>query len=203
MTQVVPVVLLVDGDDRLPENDRIEDLGASQRYRVERTNNIHLLSMSWYLVDYPFANLLYRGALDVVERFRAWGPTTGFFSDGDIVIRPRKVGAPASRKAREGHVLFYIRKEKALDEVQRRRPVDYDVIVDDKLRILTAMKKASGEHGATVFLCLEKIAPDRAALNSNRPPDDAVESIADLLEYDLTGLLAGQRSNPSTTEVTR
>lgn len=99
-------------------------------------------------------------------------------------------------------MLFYIHKEEAQDDVQRRYPADYRVRVDDKLW-LTAMKKAWGEHGTTVFPCQKKFAPDPAALASNRPSDITVESIADLLEYDLPSLLAGQRSIPSTTEVTR
>jgi hypothetical protein len=195
MTQAVPAVFLVDVDDTLLENDRIQDLGASQRRRVERPNSIHLRSISWYLADYLF-DRPYRGTLDVLKRFRARGPTTGMLSDGDIVFRPRQVGAPAFRKPREGHVLFYVHKKKALDDVQRRYPADCRVRVDAKLRILTVMKKAWGEHGTAVFLRQEKFAPDDPApLASNRPPDNTVESIA--------GLLAGQRSIPSTTEVTR
>ena len=86
--QVVPVVFLADVDDTLLENDRIEDLRASQRYRVERLNNTYLLSMSWYRADYLFDHP-YRGTLDVLERLRAWGATTRMRSDGDIVFRPR------------------------------------------------------------------------------------------------------------------
>ena len=47
-------------------------LGALQRYRAERPREIHLLSMSSYLVDYPFANRLYPQSLDALERFRGW-----------------------------------------------------------------------------------------------------------------------------------
>ena len=101
-------------------------------------------------------------------------------------------------------MLSYVHQEEARDDIQRRYPAAYRVKVDDKLRILTAMKKAWGEHGMTVFRCQEKFATDRpAVLASIRPPDITVESLADLLEYDLPGSLAGQRSNPSTTEVTR
>lgn len=106
MTRVVPAVFLVDVDDTLPENDRIQDLAASQRNRVERPNNIPLLSMSRFLLDYPFANRLYRGALDALERFRAWGPTTGILSDGDIVFRPRKVARLGFSEATGGPCAF-------------------------------------------------------------------------------------------------
>jgi hypothetical protein len=114
------------------------------------------------------------------------------------------LGAPASREPREGHLPFYVHQEKALDDIQRRYPADYRVRVDDKFRILTAMKKAWGEHRTTVFPCQEKFLSDRpAVLPSIGPPDITVESIADLLEQDLPDLLAGQRSIPSTMEVTR
>jgi FMN phosphatase YigB (HAD superfamily) len=227
VTQVVPVVFLVDVDDTLLENDRIQDdlkrhlerefgpdcrdrywaileqlfnelgyrdyLGALQRYRVEHPNDIHLLSMSSYLVDYPFANRLYPGALDVLERFRSWGPTV-ILSDGDVVFQPRKVERSGISEAVDGHVLIYIHKEDALDDVQRRYPADHYVMVDDKVRILTAMKKAWGERVTTVFPRQGKFAHDAAVLASNPPADVTVERISDLLEYDLPGLLAGQRS---------
>src|SRR6267142_3360740 len=119
-------------------------LGALQRYRAERPRDIHLLSMSSYLVDYPFANRLYPGALDVLERFRGWGPTV-ILSDGDVVFQPRKFERSGIFEAVEGHVLIYIHKEKALADVKRRYPAEHYVLVDDKLRILTAVKKIWGD----------------------------------------------------------
>lgn len=152
-------------DDTLLENDRIEDLRAWQRYRVERLNNTHLLSMSWYRADYLFDHP-YRGTLDVLSRFRAWGPTTRMRSDGDIVFRPRPLGRFGISEATGGHVLSYVHRKK------RRYPADYRVKVEDKLGILTAMKKAWGEHGTTMFPCQEKFASERpAVLASIRPPD--------------------------------
>jgi hypothetical protein len=114
------------------------------------------------------------------------------------------LGAPASREPREGQLPFYVHQGEALDDIQRRYPTDYRVRVDDKLGILTAMKKAWGEHRTTLFPCHEKFPSDRSAvLASIRPPDITVESIADLLEQDLPALPADQRSIPSMTEVTR
>ena len=103
--QEVPVVFLVDMDDTLLENDRIEDLRASQRYRVERLNNTHLLSMSRYRADYLFDHP-YRGTFDVLERFRAWGPTTRMLSDGDKVFRPRRLGRSGISEATGGPRAF-------------------------------------------------------------------------------------------------
>src|SRR5205809_4445556 len=96
-------------------------LGALQRYRVEHPRDIHLLSMSSYLVDYPFANRLYPGSLDVLERLRSWGQTV-ILSDGDVVFQPRKVERSGTLEALQGNVLIYIHKEEALADVERRYP---------------------------------------------------------------------------------
>src|SRR5690348_1784415 len=125
-------------------------LGALQRYRVEHPHDIHLLSMSSFLVDYPFANRLYPGSLDVLERFRSWGQTV-ILSDGDVVFQPRKVERSGIFEAVEGNVLIYIHKEEALDDVERRYPAQHYVLVDDKLRILAAVKQFWGERVTTVF----------------------------------------------------
>jgi FMN phosphatase YigB (HAD superfamily) len=163
-------------------------LGALQRYRVEHPQDIHLLSMSSFLVDYPFANRLYPGSLDVLERFRSWGQTV-ILSDGDVVFQPRKVERSGIFEAVEGHVLIYIHKEQALDDVARRYPAKHYVLVDDKLRILTAVKRIWGSRVTTVFPRQGQYAHDPEALAAYPPADVTVERIADLLAYELLGLL--------------
>jgi len=125
-------------------------LGALQRYRIEHPTDIRLLGMSLYLVDYPFADRLYPGALEVLNRLRSWGQTV-ILSDGDVVFQPRKVERSGISEAVGGHVLIYIHKEQALADVERRYPAERYVMVDDKLRILAAMKKAWGDRVTTVF----------------------------------------------------
>src|ERR1700738_3076677 len=120
-------------------------LGALQRYRVEHPRDIHLLSMASFLVDYPFADRLYPAALDVLKRLRDWGQTV-IMSDGDVVFQPRKVERSGIQEAVEGHVLIYIHKEEALADVERRYPAKHYVLVDDKLRILAAVKQALGDR---------------------------------------------------------
>jgi len=176
-------------------------LGALQRYRAEHPRDIHLLSMSSYLVDYPFANRLYPGSLDVLERFRSWGQTV-ILSDGDVVFQPRKVERSGIFEAVEGHVLIYIHKEEALDDVERRYPAQHYVLVDDKLRILAAVKKAWGERVTTVFPRQGQYAHDPTIIAACPPADLTVERIADLLKYDLSALLTGQQSHMS-PEATR
>src|SRR5215813_14926068 len=166
-------------------------LGALQRYRAERPREIHLLSMSSYLVDYPFANRLYPQALDVLERFRNWGPTA-ILSDGDVVFQPRKVERSGISEAVNGHVLIYIHKEQALDDVERRYPAKRYVLVDDKLRILTAVKKIWGDRVTTVFPRQGQYASDTNVIAACPPADFTVERIGDLLNYELSALSAGK-----------
>jgi FMN phosphatase YigB (HAD superfamily) len=163
-------------------------LGALQRYRVEHPQDIHLLSMSSFLVDYPFANRLYPGSLDVLERFRSWGPTV-ILSDGDVVFQPRKVERSGIFEAVEGHVLIYIHKEIALDDVERRYPAEHFVLVDDKLRILAAVKKAWGDRVTTIFPRQGQYANDPKVVAACPPADLTVERISDLLNYDLPALV--------------
>jgi hypothetical protein len=96
-------------------------LGALQRYRVEHPMDIRLPGMSSYLVDYPFADRLYPGALEVLNRLRSLGRTV-ILSDGDVVFQPRKVERSGISEAVGNHVLIYIHKERALADVERRYP---------------------------------------------------------------------------------
>jgi FMN phosphatase YigB (HAD superfamily) len=162
-------------------------LGALQRYRIEHPTDIRLLGMSSYLVDYPFADRLYPGALDVLNRLPSWGQTV-ILSDGDVVFQPRKVERSGISEAVEGHVLIYIHKEAALTDVERRYPAVHYVMVDDKLRILAAMKKAWGERVTTVFPRQGKFANDSKVLATFSPADVTVERIGDLLSYELSTL---------------
>ncbi|MGB8436573.1 MAG: HAD family hydrolase [Burkholderiales bacterium] len=171
-------------------------LGALQRYRVEHPQDIHLLSMSSFMVDYPFANLLYPRALDVLARFRSWGQTV-ILSDGDVVFQPRKVERSGLFAAVEGRALIYIHKEQALDDVARRFPARHYVVVDDKLRILTAVKEKWGERVTTVLPKQGQYASGPGVFASFPPPDLMVERVADLLAHDLSTLLARGNATPS------
>jgi FMN phosphatase YigB (HAD superfamily) len=168
-------------------------LGALQRFRIEHPREAHLLSMSSFLVDYPFANRLYPGSLDVLERFRSWGQTV-ILSDGDVVFQPRKVERSGIFEAVDGHVLIYIHKEEALDDVERRYPAEHYVLVDDKPRILGAVKKIWSDRVTTIFPRQGQYAHDTKAVAACPPADLTVERIGDLLDYDLAALLAGQQA---------
>jgi FMN phosphatase YigB (HAD superfamily) len=175
-------------------------LGALQRYRVEHPRDPHVLTVSSFMVNYPFANRLYPNSLDVLERFRAWGPTV-ILSDGDAVFQPRKIERSGLQEAVDGNVLIYIHKERELDDVEQRYPAHHYVLVDDKLRILTAVKRAWEGRVTTVFPRQGHYAHDPQALATNPAADLTVERIGELLAYDLTALLgaASSTTRPTTT----
>jgi FMN phosphatase YigB (HAD superfamily) len=164
-------------------------LGALQRYRVEHPWDVHLLALSSYLVDYPFANRLYPGALDALERLARFGETV-ILSDGDVVFQPRKVERSGIAEAVAGRVLIYIHKEESLADVERRFPARHYVLVDDKPRILAAVKKAWGPRVTTVFVRQGSYAHDPAARAANPPADRSFARIGELADCtlaDLTG----------------
>ena len=167
-------------------------LGALQRYRVENPRDPHLLTVSLYLVNYPFANRLYPNSLDVVDRLKEWGRTV-ILSDGDVVFQPRKVERSGLLEAVDRNVLIYIHKEQELDDVVQRYPADHYVLVDDKLRILAAVKEAWQERVTTVFPRQGHYAHDPRVLATYPEADLAIERIGDLLDYDLQTLLMAAR----------
>jgi len=114
---------------------------------------------------------------------------------------PARVERSGIFEAVEGHVLIYIHKEESLEDVMRRYPAEHYVMVDDKLRILTAIKKYWGDRVSTVFPRQGQFAEDPKVLASYPPADVTVERIGDLLKYDLPDLLQGMRSaaQPGTT----
>jgi FMN phosphatase YigB (HAD superfamily) len=219
-------VFLVDVDDTLLENDRIQEdirnhlerefgaaardrywaiqeqlfadlgyrdyLGALQRYRVEHPYEHHLISTASFLVDYPFADRLYLGALDVLKRLRTWGPTV-ILTDGDVVFQSRKVDRSGIFQAVAGQVLIYIHKEESLADVERRYPADHYVLVDDKLRILTAVKEVWDDRVTTVLVKQGKFANDPKILASYPAADLTIARIGSLMEMNRSDLHSGHR----------
>jgi FMN phosphatase YigB (HAD superfamily) len=156
-------------------------LGALQRYRLEHPREPEVLGVSLFLLSHPFSDRLYPRALDVVAHLRRRAPVV-ILSDGDAVFQPYKVERSGLWAAVAGDVLIYIHKEQVLDDVERRYPAQHYVMVDDKLRILTEIKKVWGERVTTVFVAQGHYATDQAALDSYPAADVSVERIADLLD---------------------
>ena len=213
MTAADDLVFLLDVDNTLLDNDRVQDdlrthlasevglasrdryweifealraelgyadyLGALQRYRLGAMTDPRLLRMSAFLVDYPFADRLYPGALEAIAQLRRLGPTV-ILSDGDVVFQPRKIQRSGLWDAVEGRVLIYIHKEDMLADVEQRFPARHYVMVDDKLRILAAMKRILGDRLTTVFPRQGHYALDLHNLSAYPPADLAIERIGDL-----------------------
>jgi FMN phosphatase YigB (HAD superfamily) len=174
-------------------------LGALQRYRLEDMCDPRLLMMSSFLVDYPFAKRLYPGSLAALEYVRAWGVPV-ILSDGDVVFQPRKVQRSGLWDAVEGRALIYIHKEEMLDDVERHYPARHYVMVDDKLRILTAMKEVWGDRLTTVFPRQGHYALDSKAIATYPTADLTIERIGDLVNYDLPALLGTAKADNAQQE---
>jgi FMN phosphatase YigB (HAD superfamily) len=174
-------------------------LGALQRYRISTANDPRLLMISSFLVDYPFAERLYPNVLEVIAHLRRWGPTV-ILSDGDVVFQPRKVQRSGLWDAVENRVLIYLHKEQVLDDVESRYPARHYIMVDDKLRILTAMKKIWGDRLTTVFPRQGHYALDPNNIAAYPAADLSVERIGDLVSYDLPTFLGIPEAGPAEQE---
>ena len=166
----------------------VDYLGALQRYRLQSLNDMRLLLMSSFLIDYPFASRLYPGALDVVRYLRTKGLTV-ILSDGDVVFQPRKIERSGLWAAVDGRVLIYIHKEDMLDAVAERYPARHYVMIDDKLRLLTAAKKTWGDRLTTIFPRQGHYALDARNIAAYPPADVSIERIAELIDMDFAMLL--------------
>jgi FMN phosphatase YigB (HAD superfamily) len=187
-------------EDLMVELGYRDYIGALQNFRVEHPREIELLAMSSYLMDYPFAERVYPNALEVLKHLRSLAPTV-ILSDGDVVFQPRKVEHAGLGKVADGNVLIYIHKEEALEDVERRFPAEHYVLVDDKLRILDAVKQVWGDRVTTVFPRQGQYAHDAKVLGALPPADMTIERIGDLLDFDLARL-SRPRSLASSPKVT-
>jgi FMN phosphatase YigB (HAD superfamily) len=159
-------------------------LGALQRYRLENLDEPHVMRISSFLVDYPFAQRLYPGALAALARCARLGRTV-ILSDGDVVFQPRKVQRSGLWQAVDGRVLIYLHKEQMLPAVEKRYPARHYVMVDDKLRILAAMKGLWAARLTTIFVRQGHYAHDREALAAYPPADLALGQIGELASCEL------------------
>src|SRR5262249_33105693 len=122
------------------------------------------------------------------DRVKPWGPPV-ILSDGDVVFQPRKVDRSGLFEAVDGQVLIYVHKEMELADVEHRYPAEHYVLVDDKLRILDAVKKIWGPRVTTVFVRQGHYALDPKVLATFPPADLALERIGDFLDYGLDRFL--------------
>src|SRR6266513_4231820 len=163
-------------------------LGALQRYRAKHPRAPNLLCVSDFFINYPFAKRLFPDAIKVIEHVQQWGPAV-ILSDGDVVFQPLKISRSGLANAVSGRVLIYVHKEQELDDVEQRYPAEHYVLVDDKLRILAAVKKIWGSRVTTMFVRQGHYAIDPIILASYPSADISIGGIGDLLQYQLPELL--------------
>ncbi|MBV8411549.1 MAG: HAD family hydrolase [Alphaproteobacteria bacterium] len=174
-------------EDMFSELGYRDYIGALQRYREEHPFDVELLAMSSFLMDYSFAARLYPQALEALKCLRGIGPTA-ILSDGDVVYQPRKVEHAGIANCVDGDVLIYIHKEAALVDIERRYPARHYVVIDDKLRILDAIKRVWKDRVTTVFVRQGSYAHDAKVVDSLPPADVTIERIGDLVHRDLATL---------------
>jgi FMN phosphatase YigB (HAD superfamily) len=167
-------------------------LGALQRYRVNHPRDFGIIAVSYFLMNYYFANRLFPCALDVIEQYQQYGETA-ILSDGDMIFQPLKIERSGLREAVDEKVMIYIHKEQELDDVKKRYPADHYVLIDDKVRILDAVKKTWGANVTTVFPRQGHYAADAKEVAKYMAPDVTVDRIDQLRDYDLARLRAATK----------
>ena len=166
-------------------------LGALQRYRGKFPHDPDIITVSRYLLDYPFADRLFPGALEAIKHVQQWGPAA-LLTDGDVVFQPRKVDRSGLFESVNGRVMIYLHKEQEIDDVAKRCPAEHYVLVEDKLRLLAAIKKVWGARVTTVFVRQGHYAVDPKILADYPAADISLDSIGELLQYQLAQLLEHQ-----------
>src|SRR5208283_2106742 len=170
-------------DEQWAKTGYADYLGAVERCRLEALGDPRLIRLASFLIDYPFDARLYPGAIDAVAHARQWGRVVAL-SDGDAVYQPRKVDRSGLWRAFDGHVLIFVHKEQELAAVERLYPARRYVLVDDKLRILSAVKAVWGDKVATVFPRQGHYATDARVLEAYAPADIAIGGIRDIVALD-------------------
>jgi FMN phosphatase YigB (HAD superfamily) len=159
-------------------------LGALQRYRAEYPRDSHILAASIFLINYPFANRLFPNSLDVVDKAKEHGRPV-ILSDGDAVFQPRKIERSGLLDAFESNILIYVHKEQELDDVEHRYPADHYVLIDDKVRILDAVKQIWGKRVITVWPRQGHYAMNVEECGKYMKPDVTIERIGDFANLTL------------------
>jgi len=157
-------------------------LGALQRYRVEDPHDPNLLTVSYFLIRYPFANRLLPGSLDAVAHAQRFG-TAVILTDGDVVFQPHKVYRSGLYEAFDGKVLIYVHKEQELENIAATYPAERYVVLDDKLRILSAIKEIWRSRVTTVFVRQGHYAMEPGVGGKYPAPDITLDRIGDFVGW--------------------
>ncbi|MEO7324778.1 MAG: HAD family hydrolase [Dokdonella sp.] len=168
-------------------------LAALQEFRAGLDADPDLLGMSSFLLDYPFPDRVYPGALNAITHLRTLG-TVAILSDGDIVFQPRKIERSGLWSAVGGNVLIFMHKERTLTAMQQRFPAAHYVMIDDKPGVLAAMKRVLGSRLTTVFVRQGHYATASALETIVPSPDRTIERIGDVCTLSIKDLVAASAS---------
>jgi FMN phosphatase YigB (HAD superfamily) len=171
-------VFLFDVDNTLLDNDRLQD---ELRAHLAESYGQDARDRYWAIFQELFKDLGY--ALAAVAHARTLGPIS-ILSDGDAVFQPVKIARSGLRAAFEDEVLIYIHKEQELADIEHWRPARHYVMIDDKPRILGAMKKAWGDRVTTVWVRQGHYAAEAGAWDGWPPPDRDIAAIGDFAGLD-------------------
>jgi len=172
------------------ELDYADFIGALERLRLERPRQARLPAVALYLLNYPFPERLYPGALDVVAGLKARGRPV-ILTDGDAVFQSHKIERSGLWDAFEQHMVLTIHKESELGEVEGQYPAERYVLIDDKLGILASVKGKWGDRVATVSVRQGHYANDPQNQAKFPPADITLSRIGELLDPELQEDLAG------------
>lgn len=157
-------------------------LGALQLYRQEDMHDPNLFSISSYFLDYDFKQRIYPKSLDVIKHLQSFGKVV-ILTDGDVVFQPRKILRSGLWNAVDGNVLIYIHKEDELKQIEKKYPAEHYVMIDDKIRILSAIKNQWGDRVTTIFVRQGHYATDPAIIAQYPSADISIEKIGELINY--------------------
>jgi FMN phosphatase YigB (HAD superfamily) len=122
-----------------------------RRFQACFPDQHYVSPLSTLLMGYPFERYVYPGALDAIAHLKQLG-TVAILSDGDAGFQPAKIARAGLASAVDHRVFVFAHKEEHLDEVLRVLPAQRYVMVDDKPRILTALKSRLQDRVFTVHV---------------------------------------------------
>lgn len=129
------------------------------------------------IMEYPFATRVFPDTLPAIAHMHELGLPV-IVSDGDTTYQPRKIALSGLAEAVNWQAVIYSHKEDHLDEILRRWPARFYVMVDDKARILAATKRRIPNRVVTVQVRQGHYA--QATAHFAPPPDLTLASIGDI-----------------------
>lgn len=160
------------------ERDVVDFPLTLERFHQDFKDEPAFIKLCHLFNDYRFDKHLYPHALEVIHHLRAFGMAV-VVSDGDTAFQPRKIAEAGITEAVEGHVFIYVHKEQSIGEVMARCPADRYVMIDDKRRILSTLKRDHPKLFSTVHILQGHYAhADEDLLPT---PDIELQAIGDVL----------------------